>query len=117
MKRMSNAKKRTERERKLRIAYEALDECNKLHDSTNRNKIPLDEVAENLGISKEEIQQGFDLLAEEGIISDDGDRNHMNYSDAGFLMEIIAQLLLELARQKEEEEEEEKEDEVVQYIE
>ena len=63
----------SENERKLRVAYEALDECNKLHELTGRDKIPLDEVAENLVITKEEIQDSFDFLVEEGVIGDDGD--------------------------------------------
>lgn len=105
-----------ENERKLRVAYEALDECNKLHELTGRDKIPLDEVAENLVISKEEIQDGFDHLVELGIIGDDGDREHMNYS--GELLDLIYQMLLELEKQKEKEEKQkEKEETLIQYIE
>ena len=105
-----------ENERKLRVAYEALDECNKLHELTGRDKIPLDEVADNLAITKEEIQNSFDYLVQQGVIGDDGDRDHMNYDESGELLEIIYQLLMELAKQKEEKEEE-KEEVQVQYIE
>ena len=105
-----------EKERILRIAYEALEECNKLHAITGRNKIPLDEVAENLAINKEEIQKSFDQLVDEGIIGDDGDRDHMNYDETRELLELIYQLLLTLIQRKEEVKEEE-EDIVVQYIE
>ncbi len=109
-------RKKKEKERKLRVAYEALEECNKLHTSTGRDKIPLDEVAENLGISKEEIQDSFDLLVELGEIADDGERDFMNYS--GELLELVYQLLLELMKQKEEEEiEEVEEEEIISYIE
>lgn len=112
---MPQNKNNKEKERILRIAYEALDECNKVHELTGRNKIPLDDVAENLAITKEEIQNSFDyLVKEEGIISDDGDRDHMNYS--GGLLELVEQLLLELIKQREGEEREE-EEEVIQYIE
>lgn len=103
-----------ERGRLLRIAYEALDECNKLHHATGRNKIPLDEVATNLCITKEEIQESFDELVQEGVIGDDGDREHMNYDESGALLELIYQLLLEL--EKEKESEEEKEETTLQYI-
>lgn len=110
--------KNTEHERILRIAYEALNECNQLHDLTGRDKIPLDEVAENLAISKEEIQESFDKLVEEGVIGDDNDRDHMNYS--GELLDLILQLLLEFLRTKKEteqkEKEEEKEEEITPYI-
>ena len=91
---MSRKRELEERERILRIAYEALDECNKLHEISGRDKIPLDEVAENLAITKEEIQHSFDILVEEGVIGDDDDRDHMNYS--GDLLDLIYQLLLEL---------------------
>lgn len=105
-----------EKERILRIAYEALDECNKVHELTGRNKVPLDEVAENLAITKEEIQNSFDYLVQLGVIGDDGDRENMNYDETGELMEFILQLLRALERQKEEREKE-KEEVQVQYIE
>jgi ribosome biogenesis SPOUT family RNA methylase Rps3 len=92
-----------ENERLLRIAHEALEECNKLHEATGQKKIPLDEVAQNLLANKEEIQNGFDLLVKMGIIGDDGDRDHMNYDENGTLMEFIEHLL-ELSAQEEEEE-------------
>ena len=108
----------SEKERKLRIAYEALEECNKLHESTGRDKIPLDEVAANLGIPKEEIQESFDELVKEGIIGDDGERDFMNYSPSnGALIDLIYQMLLELEKQRKEEELEEDEEEIIQYIE
>ena len=102
-----------EKERMLRIAYEALDECNKNHERTGRDKIPLDEIAEVLGISKAEIQEAFDLLVQEHVIADDGDRDHMNYS--GSLLDLIAQLLQEYVKQRENDEEEK--EEVISYIE
>ncbi|NVM55545.1 MAG: hypothetical protein HWN66_17695 [Candidatus Helarchaeota archaeon] len=105
-----------ENERKLRVAYEALEECNKLHESTGRDKIPLDEVAENLAITKEEIQNSFDSLVEEGVIGDDGDREHMNYDESGELLELIYQLLLALTRQREKNKQE-KEEVPIHYIE
>ena len=93
-----------EDERLLRIAHEALEECNRLHAATSRKKIPLDEVAENLGLNnKQEIQHGFDLLVEMGVVGDDDDRDHMNYDENGTLMEFIEHLL-ELSAQEEEEE-------------
>lgn len=105
---MSNKLSR-EHERLLRIAHEALEECNKLHNDTSRKKIPLDEVSQALIVNKEEIQHGFDLLVEMGIIGDDGDREHMNYDENGTLMEFIEHLLEESGLQGEEEEEEDAE--------
>ena len=111
----------TEKERILRIAYEALEECNKLHELTGRDKIPLDEVAENLAIQKEDIQESFDCLVEEGVIGDDGDRDHMNYHGSGELMDLILQLLLAFSQDSESDEDEEEpieeeEKEEVPYI-
>ncbi|MHA1830938.1 MAG: hypothetical protein ACTSWR_05340 [Candidatus Helarchaeota archaeon] len=81
--------------RKLRLAKDALEVCNQFHEKTGRNKIPLDEVADYLNISKEEIQDAFDELVKTGEINDDGDRDHMNYADSDFLLEFIEKLLLE----------------------
>ncbi|MHA1231798.1 MAG: hypothetical protein ACTSRP_22100 [Candidatus Helarchaeota archaeon] len=91
--------------RKLRLAKEALEVCNKFHDITGRNKIPLDEVADHLGITKEEIQDAFDELVKTGEIGDDGDRDHMNYRDNDFLIEFIEELLAEIEPDEEEDEE------------
>jgi hypothetical protein len=97
--------------RKLRLAKEALEVCNKFHQQTGRNKIPLDEVADHLGITKEEIQDSFDELVRAGEIGDDGDRDHMNYEDSGALIDLIERLLLEI---ESEEENEEKEEEIIE---
>jgi hypothetical protein len=88
----------------LRIAQEALEECNQLHEATGQKKIPLDDVAKNLIASKEEIQHGFDILVEMGVIGDDGDRDHMNYDEDGTLMDFIEQLLQQSAPEEKEEE-------------
>lgn len=92
-----------ENERLLRIAQEALEECNHLHEATGQKKIPLDDVAKNLIANKEEIQHGFDILVEMGVIGDDGDREHMNYDEDGALMNFIEQLLQQSASEEEEE--------------
>ena len=93
--------------RKLRLAKEALEVCNKFHEITGKNKILLDDVADHLGITKEEIQEAFDELVKMGEIGDDDDRDHMNYKDSRFLMDIIETLLLKLEKEVESEEEEE----------
>ena len=98
---MVDKKAEKEKERILRIAYEALEECNKLYESTGRIKIPLDEVAKNLAITKGEIQYSFDQLVQLGVIGDDGDRDNMNYDESGELLELIYQLLVSSLRQKE----------------
>jgi hypothetical protein len=111
---MSINRNQKENERLLRVAYEALEECNTLYERTGRKKIPLDEVAANLAISKEEIQNSFDQLVQEGVIGDDGDREHMNYDESGELLDLILQLLTELLKEKEESEKE-KEENLIQY--
>ncbi len=113
---MATNKEEREKERILRVAYEALDECNKIHESTGEIKIPLDEVSKNLGISKLEIQESFDYLVQEGVIGDDNDRENMNYNESGELSKLIYQLLL-AAREKQRARKEKKEREVVQYLE
>ncbi|MFW9914634.1 MAG: hypothetical protein ACFFGZ_03400 [Candidatus Thorarchaeota archaeon] len=63
-----------------KLAIVALELANSKHDQDGRVKIPLEEIAEELYVQKEDIQAAFDHLVEEGIIFDDGDRDHMNYS-------------------------------------
>ncbi|MBD3227700.1 MAG: hypothetical protein GF329_05890 [Candidatus Lokiarchaeota archaeon] len=108
---MKDRKKDEMDARKLRLAKEALQVCNKFHRITGKKKIPLDDVADHLGIEKEDIQDAFDELVKTGEIGDDGDRDHMNYDDSGFLLDLIEKLLLE--KQKEEEKEE-KEKEIIE---
>ncbi|MFX0115097.1 MAG: hypothetical protein ACFFB3_11165 [Candidatus Hodarchaeota archaeon] len=64
-----------------KLAIVALELANSKHEQDGRIKIPLDEIAKELYVRKEDIQAAFDHLVEEGIIFDDGDRDHMNYSD------------------------------------
>ncbi|MFW9930539.1 MAG: hypothetical protein ACFFD1_14210 [Candidatus Thorarchaeota archaeon] len=67
----------------LDIALEALELCENIHERTGANKIPLDDIAAETGyrLTKKQIQDGFWLLVAMGIIGDDGDEDHMNYSD------------------------------------
>ncbi|MHA2273497.1 MAG: hypothetical protein ACXACI_16705 [Candidatus Hodarchaeales archaeon] len=76
-----------------KLAIVALELCNSKHDQDGRVKIPLEEIAEELYVQKEDIQAAFDHLVEEGIIFDDGDRDHMNYSDG---MDELIRLLKEM---------------------
>ncbi|MFX0115430.1 MAG: hypothetical protein ACFFB3_12850 [Candidatus Hodarchaeota archaeon] len=64
-----------------KLAIVALELANSKHEQDGRRKIPLEEIAEELYVRKEDIQAAFDHLVDEGIIFDDGDRDHMNYSD------------------------------------
>lgn len=96
-----------EREQKLRVAQEALEECRKIHTMTGWEQIPLKDVADALGIAKEEVQTGFDLLVEEHIIGDDGDRDHLNFRDVDGLLVVVIQLLESEKESKEKEEDEE----------
>ncbi|MHA2366551.1 MAG: hypothetical protein ACXAC7_21525 [Candidatus Hodarchaeales archaeon] len=69
----------------LDIAIEALEICNAIHDRTGALKVPLKDVAEEMGrgIKVKDIQDGFWLLVDLHIIGDDGDEMNMNYSDDG----------------------------------
>lgn len=99
---------------KLVLARTALERCNEIHEDTGRNKIPLEEVAEDLKTTKEAIQDAFDYLVSQGVIGDDGDRDHMNYSGGG-IVELLEELITEilLYQEEEEEEEEEKEEDIL----
>ena len=59
--------------------------CNTIHEKTGAIKVPLVDVAEEMGpkVSKKMIQDGFWILVDYGIIGDDGDTDHMNYNDEG----------------------------------
>ena len=106
---MSNNEESKIDSRKLRIALEALKTCNQFHQKTGKNKIPLDEVADHIGLNKEEIQDAFDELVKTGEIGDDGDRDHMNYKDSGKLIDIIEKLLIAPEGEKEDKKNIEKE--------
>ena len=78
----------------MKLAIVALELCNSKHEQDGRTKIPLDEIAEELYVIKEDIQTAFHKLVAEGIISDDGDYDHMNYStDNAALIEMLLELL------------------------
>ncbi|MHA1129907.1 MAG: hypothetical protein ACTSQQ_03770, partial [Candidatus Helarchaeota archaeon] len=72
----------------------------------------------NLAITKEEIQQAFDILVQLGVIGDDGDRDHMNYDESKELMELIFQILQECIKQQKHEASAIEEDEtIISYLE
>ncbi|MFQ5981345.1 MAG: hypothetical protein ACE5OZ_24655 [Candidatus Heimdallarchaeota archaeon] len=77
-----------------KLAVVALEICTSKHDEDGRMKIPLQEIAEELHVKKADVQAAFDHLVDEGIILDDGDRDHMNYSDG---MDGLIKLLKEMA--------------------
>jgi hypothetical protein len=77
-----------------KLAIVALELANSKHEQDGRMKIPLDEIARELYVRKEDIQAAFDHLVEEGIIFDDGDRDHMNYSDG---MDELIKVIKEMA--------------------
>jgi len=67
----------------LDIATDALNICNRIHERTGALKVPLQDVAEEMGnnVTKKIIQDGFWILVDFGVIGDDGDIDHMNYSE------------------------------------
>lgn len=75
-----------------KLAVVALELCTSKHEEDGRMKIPLEEIAEELHVMKDDIQAAFDHLVDEGIILDDDDRDHMNYSDG---MDVLIKLLKE----------------------
>ena len=81
----------------LEIAIEASNICGIIHDRTGARKIPLDDVAEEMGrgITKKHIQEGFWLLVEMGYLGDDGDEDHMNYEDGNELTDLLQKIKIE----------------------
>ncbi|MHA2338821.1 MAG: hypothetical protein ACXACX_16045, partial [Candidatus Hodarchaeales archaeon] len=83
----------------LDIALEAVGICEIIHNRTGAIKIPLDDVANEMGkgMTKKSIQEGFWLLVELGILGDDGDYDHMNYNDEGNneLTELLKKIKIE----------------------
>jgi hypothetical protein len=83
----------------LDLAIEALEICNRIHERTGAIKVPLVDVAEEMGpnTTKKMIQDGFWILVDFGIIGDDGDEDHMNYDDDGNneLSELLNQIKIE----------------------
>ena len=92
----------------LDIAIRALEICNNIHDRTGAIKVPLDDVAEEMGkdVTKATIQDGFWVLVDMGIIGDDGDYDHMNYDLDGNneLLELLNKIkVTELEKDQENE--------------
>ena len=81
----------------LDIAIEALGVCEAIHNRTGATKIPLDDVANEMGkgTTKKQIQDGFWVLVDMEIIGDDGDIDHMNYTDGNELTELLKQIRVE----------------------
>ena len=75
--------KRKDYVQSLDLAIKALNICNNIHDRTGAMKVPLIDVANEIGngTTKKQIQDGFWILVAMEIIGDDGDYDHMNYSD------------------------------------
>ena len=81
----------------LDIAIEALGVCEAIHERTGATKIPLDDVANEMGkgTTKKQIQEGFWVLVEMGVIGDDNDDQNMNYTDGNELTELLKQIRIE----------------------
>ena len=92
----------------LDMAINALEICNLIHERTGTLKVPLDDVAEEMGngITKKKIQDGFFVLVDLSIIGDDGDYDHMNYDSDGNneLIDLLQQIKIqELEKENESE--------------
>ncbi len=82
----------------LDIGIKALQICEIIHSRTGAIKIPLDDVANEMrkDMTKKKIQDGFWILVGMGIIGDDGDEDHMNYTDSNNeLTELLMQIKIE----------------------
>ena len=67
----------------LELALLSLNMCNTIHQDTGENQIALSNIAKEIGtgVTKENIQESFHLLARIGVIADDGDYDFMNYDE------------------------------------
>lgn len=82
----------------LDLAIKALNICNNIHERTGAMKVPLIDVAEEIGkgTTKKHIQDGFWILVEMEVIGDDGDYDHMNYDDGNNeLSELLQEIIIE----------------------
>ncbi|MFX0207802.1 MAG: hypothetical protein ACFFDT_17570 [Candidatus Hodarchaeota archaeon] len=82
--------------KKVQLARAALDLCEEIYEETGEKHISLDKVAKRLGTTKEKIAEAFDYLVEQGILSDDGDRDHLNFDDVGYLLALLYEILKEM---------------------
>ena len=90
----------------LDLAIKALNICNNIHERTGAMKVPLIDVAEEIGngTTKKQIQDGFWILVEMEIIGDDGDYDHMNYSEGNNeLSELLQEIMVEELEKDQEE--------------
>ena len=82
----------------LDLGIKALNICNNIHERTGAMKVPLIDVANEIGngTTKKMIQDGFWILVEMEVIGDDGDYDHMNYSDENNeLSELLQEIKIE----------------------
>ncbi len=86
--------------KKVQLARAALDLCEEIHEETGEKKISLDKVAKRLGTTKEKIAEAFDYLVEQGVLSDDGDREHLNFDDVGRLLALLYELIKEMEEKR-----------------
>ncbi len=90
----------------LDLAIKALNICNNIHERTGAMKVPLIDVANEIGngTTKKQIQDGFWILVEMEVIGDDGDYDHMNYSDDNNeLSDLLEQIKIEELEKDQEE--------------
>lgn len=97
--------KRSEYVQILDLAIEALNICNNIHERTGAMKVPLVDVAKEMGngVTKKKIQDGFWILVEMEVIGDDGDYDHMNYDDNNELSDLLQEIKIEELEKDQEE--------------
>ncbi|MFX1513966.1 MAG: hypothetical protein ACFFCQ_15400 [Promethearchaeota archaeon] len=87
--------------KKVQLARTALDLCEEIHEETGQKHVPLEDVAKRLGTTKENVAEAFDYLVEQGLLSDDGDRDHLNFDDVGALLALLKELIWKMQEEEE----------------
>lgn len=90
----------------LDLAIKALNICNNIHERTGAMKVPLVDVANEMGngTTKKMIQDGFWILVAMEVIGDDHDYDHMNYDDENNeLSELLQEIKIEELEKDQEE--------------
>ena len=67
----------------LSLAVLSLNICHTIHQDTTQTRIALSEIAKEVGrgISKENIQESFQLLTRIGVLEEDGDTEYLTFTD------------------------------------
>lgn len=67
----------------LSLAVLSLNICHTIYQDTAQNKISLSDIAKEVGkgISKQDVQESFQLLVRIGVLENDDDPEYLTFSD------------------------------------